>query len=217
MDSLATACDLFSLTISIKKTEVLFQGIGESPSIILNGQPLNNVEKFVYLGSTITSSLSLDEELNSRIGKAATTFGKLIGRVWTNNKLTTKTKMLVYQACVLTTLLYGSETWTLYACQEKRLNSFHMRCLRRILGIKWQDKTTHTEVLYRTEQTSLYPILRRRRLRWLGHVKRMDATRIPKQILYGELLQGKRGTVPPKLRYKDDSKRTLKDHCINED
>ena len=217
MNSLATACDLFSLTISIKKTEVLFQGIGESPSIILNGQPLNNVEKFVYLGSTITSSLSLDEELNSRIGKAATTFGKLIGRVWTNNKLTTKTKMLVYQACVLTTLLYGSETWTLYACQEKRLNSFHMRCLRRILGIKWQDKITNTEVLYRTEQTSLYPILRRRRLRWLGHVKRMDDTRIPKQILYGELLQGKRGTGRPKLRYKDTCKRTLKDLCINED
>ena len=169
------------------------------------------------MGSTISSSLSLDDELNSRIGKAATAFGKLSDRVWENNKLTTKTKMLVYQACVLTTLLYGSETWTLYAGQEKRMNAFHMRCLRRILGIKWQDMITNTEVLHRAEQTSLFPVFRRRRMRWLGHVRRMEDTRLPKQVLYGELSQGKRGTGRPKLRYKDICKRTLKELCINEE
>ena len=48
-----------------------------------------------------------------------------------NKKLTTQTKVAVYRACIMSTLLYGSESWTTYAGQEKRLNIFHMRCLRR--------------------------------------------------------------------------------------
>ena len=46
--------------------------------------------------------------------------------------------MVVYNACVVSTLKYGSETWTTYARQEKRFNSFHLRSIRRILGISWQ-------------------------------------------------------------------------------
>ena len=52
------------------------------------------VHEFTFLGSTITDNLSLDTELNERIGKAATTLGRLTTRVWENPKLTTKTKML---------------------------------------------------------------------------------------------------------------------------
>ena len=47
-----------------------------------------------------------------RIRKAATTFARLPSRVWTNPKLTKKTKLVVYNACVFSTLMYGSETWT---------------------------------------------------------------------------------------------------------
>ena len=54
-------------------------------------------------------------------------------------------------------------------------------------------------------------------MRWLGHVKRMEDTRLPKQVLYGELSQGKRCTGRPKLRYKDICKRTLKELCIKEE
>ena len=89
----------------------------------------------------------MDPELNRRIGRATSTLARLTKRVWENSKLTTNSKMAVYRACVLSTLLYGSESWTLYARQEKRLNSFHMRNLRRILGIKWSDYITNNEVL----------------------------------------------------------------------
>lgn len=66
---------------------------------------------------------------------ASAVMSKLVKRVWSSNNLTVSTKMQVYRACVLFTLLYSSETWTLYFAQERRLNSFHLRCLRRILGI----------------------------------------------------------------------------------
>ena len=118
--------------------------------------------------------------------------------------------MAVYNACIISTLLYGSETWTTYARQEKRLNSFHMRCLRRILGISWQDKIPNTEVLAKAGLPSMFTLLRQRRLRWLGHVRRMEDGRIPKDILYGQLAAGKRRTGRPQLRYSDACKRDMK-------
>ena len=117
---------------------------------------------------------------------------KLNKRVWSNSLLTVNTKLRVYQACVLSTLLYGSESWTTYAGQEKRLNSFHLRCLRRLLQIKWQDRVTNTEVLQRADIPSLFALLSRKRLKWLGHVRRMDNGHIPKGMLYGELREGSR-------------------------
>ena len=49
----------------------------------------------------------------------------------------------------------------------------------------------------------MYTLLRQRRMRWLGHVRRMKGGRIPKDILYGELTLGRRTTGRPHLRYKD--------------
>ena len=57
---------------------------------------------------------------------------------------------------------------------------------------------------------SLFTILTTRRLRWLGHVSRMDDGRIPKDLLFGELSSGTRPTGRPALRYKDVCKRDLK-------
>ena len=50
------------------------------------------------------------------------------------------TKLSVYRAIVLTTLLYASETWTVYQRHTRKLNCFHLNCLRRLLEVKWQDK-----------------------------------------------------------------------------
>ncbi|KAI8508069.1 hypothetical protein Bbelb_143090 [Branchiostoma belcheri] len=80
INNLAKACDLFSLTISVKKTEVMGQGTTVPPVIMLNGNALKSVEKFTYLGSVMTNNLSLDQELNVRIGKAAAAYGKLTKR-----------------------------------------------------------------------------------------------------------------------------------------
>ena len=123
--------------------------------------------------------------------------------------------MRVYRACVLSTLLYSSETWTTYAAQEKRLNSFHLRCLRRILSIRWQDKIPNTVVLERAGLPSIFMLLSQRRLRWLGHVRRMADGRIPKDLLYGELSRGARSRGCPRLRFKDTCKRDLKSASID--
>ena len=116
MASFSQACGEFGLTmISIKKTEVMAQDTTSTPVIKILDSTLAVVDKFKYLGSLMSNNLSLDGKIN---GKAATVMSKLNNRVWSNKNLTLQTKIKVYQACVLSTLPYGSETWTTYTKQE---------------------------------------------------------------------------------------------------
>ena len=98
MDRFSQARKDFGLTISLKKTNVMGQDTMELPAITVDDYELDVVEHFTYLGSTITSNLSLDTEIDKRSGKAATTLARLTSRVWTNAKLTVKTKMVLYNA-----------------------------------------------------------------------------------------------------------------------
>ena len=67
---------------------------------------------------------------------------KLNRRVWQNNNMTQMKNLHVYQACVFSTLLYSSVSWTTYTRQDMKLNSFLLRWLRHIIYISWQDKVT---------------------------------------------------------------------------
>ncbi|KAL0156964.1 hypothetical protein M9458_048210 [Cirrhinus mrigala] len=120
--------------------------------------------------------------------------GRIYKRVWHNKQLKQSTKISVYRATVLNTLLYGSD-------QLRLLERFHQRCLRTILGIHWSDYVTNT--------VSIEALLLRTQLRWAGHVSRMEDHRLPKIILYGELATGHRDRGAPKKRYKDCLKKSL--------
>jgi len=207
--SFASACAEFHTTISLSKTVVLSQGLCSSPHISINGAVLQSVDKFCYLGSTVYNTNSLKLELDIRIGKAATTFGQLRPRVWSNCNLSIRVKIQVYTTCVVGVLLYGCEKWTTRRHQERRLNTFQMRCLRSILGLFWKDRVPNTSILQTTGSYDLITIIRHRRLRWAGHVSRMEDNRLPKQVLYSELPDAHRPIGRPKLRFRDMLQRDL--------
>ena len=73
------------------------QGVDSPPSITISMQELEVVHDFVYLGSMIPDTLSLDVKLDKCIGKAATTFSRLTKRVWLNKKLKAYTKIQLYK------------------------------------------------------------------------------------------------------------------------
>ena len=143
MKPFSSACSDFGFTISLKKTYVLSQGTDISPTIKYEDKYIENVKNFVYIGSSITSNASMDTEINCRIGKDLGSFFRMSGRVLGNPKLTIPTKSAVYRTCVCSSLLYGRDGWTLSTKQEKKINTFHQQCLRRILRIRWQHKITN--------------------------------------------------------------------------
>ena len=122
------------------------------PRSALMGTPLNTVEQFIYFGSVISNDATVAKDVDNRIAKASSSFGCLKERVRQNHSLRLSTKLHVYRAIIVTTLLYGYESWVLYRRQVQLLELFHQRCLRSITGIHWQDYITNNEVL---EQASL--------------------------------------------------------------
>ena len=221
MDGFSSACDNFGLTISTKKTEVMFQPAPgreyQEPCISVKGQRLQAVDNFTYLGSTLSRTTDIDAEVNNRISRASSAFGRLRKTAWERRGIKLSTKIKVYRAAVLTALLYSCETWTIYRRHERQLQQFHLRCLRNLLHIRWQEKIPDTEVLQQAGLPSVVTIIRKSQLRWAGHVTRMPDTRIPKQLLYGELCQGKRSVGGQKKRFKDCLKVSLKEFSINTD
>ena len=223
-DALQRLCDCFSsaarrfgLTISIKKTEVLYQpargNADVPPAIFIEGTQLKAVELFKYLGSIVSSDASHDAEIAARIAKANSAFGRLTKRLWKNRNIRVDTKISVYKAAVITSLLFGCETWTLRKVHLAQLESFHQASLRRIARIRWFHKITNYEVLERCKIGSIQSMFESAVLRWTGHVVRMDDDRIPKQLLYGRLASG-RGTQGNHASYRNQVKRILREGDI---
>ena len=193
VDQVSDSCDSYDLTISIKKTEVVYQPAPgkpyKEPTITVKGLRLQVVDKFTYLGSTLSRVVHIDDEVNARIAKASAASGRLHGSIWDLSGIRFDTKLKVYKSVVLPTLLYACETWTVCQRHAKRLNHFHTSCLRKLLKIKWHDRIPDIEVLKRTGMQSVHILLKLAQLKWTGHVTRMpdDDERLQKKILYGEL------------------------------
>ena len=122
-NAFARSARSFRLTISLKKTEVIYQpkpgADYTTPAITIDNNPLNIVDKFTYLGSTISQNALIDDEISARIGKASGSFGKLTKRLWSERGVLA-TKSNVYCVVVLPTLLYGCEAWTPYRRHIRR-------------------------------------------------------------------------------------------------
>ena len=95
----------FSLIISLKKTEVLYQPpirvAYSPPHISIDGTNLNALEHFTYLGSVISSDAIVSKDLDNRLSKASSSFGRLSKRVWQSHSLRLSTKIQVYKLSLI--------------------------------------------------------------------------------------------------------------------
>ena len=82
------------------------QDVDNPLNVMIDGTPSEVMNSFTYLGATITSNLSLDEEITTGIGKASVTMSRLSKWVWQNGKFTLATKICIYRVCILSILLY---------------------------------------------------------------------------------------------------------------
>jgi len=115
-DCFSRAAKRFGLTISMKKTEVMHQPkpdlLAQQPVVHVDGAALNAVDRFCYLGSVLSNDATIDNDVTKRLAAASGAFGALEKRLWNERDVRLATKVAVYKAVVLTTLLYGCEAWT---------------------------------------------------------------------------------------------------------
>ena len=125
----------------------------------LDGTSLKLVDRFTYLGSSVSST---EKDINTQLTKAWTAIDKL-SIIWESD-LTDKTKRSFFQAAVVSILLYGCTTWTLTKWLEKKLDGNYTRMLRAILNKSWRQHPTRHE-LY----SHLPPITKTIQVRWIRH------------------------------------------------
>jgi hypothetical protein len=203
INQLHTTSLRFGLRISTSKTEV--QCISRRPqklSISIGATQLNQVEQFTYLGGVISDDARCELDIKRRINLAVGVSSSL-STVWESRDISTKTKVRVYEALVLSVLLYNSETWTLKGSDEARLRVFEMSVLRRICGVSLRDRWRNEEIKTRLEvEHDIVEKIRRRRLSYFGHVSRMKPERIPARVLHG-WIHGSRPRGRPRKRWMD--------------
>ena len=88
VDAFSNASKKFGLKINIKKTEVLYQPNStrtREEDIMVDGNKLNSVMEFTYIGRTISSDGCIDDEIQRRMAKASASFGRLRQRLWNNH------------------------------------------------------------------------------------------------------------------------------------
>ena len=89
--------------------------------------------------------------------------------------------------------LYGAETWTLRAADQKYLESFETWCWRRIEKISWTDHVRNEEVLLRVnEQRNTLHEIRKRKANWIGHILHRNC--LLKQVIEGKIKGGRDGS-----------------------
>eukprot|EP00106_Octopus_bimaculoides_P016855 XP_014784297.1 PREDICTED: uncharacterized protein LOC106879306 [Octopus bimaculoides] len=168
-NNFSRAYQTFGLKVNITKTKVLAQPAPrtnlDSPNITINNQSIEVVEDFCCLGSFLSSTAGSGKDIEHRIQSGHASFGHLKARVFCNKDLTFKTKLMVYQAVAVSTLLYGCETWTVYRKDMKKLERFHQSKLCSVLNINWEDHITNNSVLERSGLLSIEALIIEHRLR----------------------------------------------------
>jgi len=164
------------LRISWTKTKVQNVGAGNhTPTdITVDGNLVECVESFVYLGSVQPSEGQCLPDTKRRIALASSVMASL-SKIWRDKRLSLSFKIQTYKALILSTLLYAAETWTVRAEDARILESFHMKCQRQILGIRWQDHVRNAEVTIQTGLPSVIDHIVKRRNAIFGHIARMPS------------------------------------------
>ena len=163
----------YGLTINKEKTKVMVMGKDARADIRIAGQNIEVVDQFVYLGSLITRDNNCSLEIKRRIGIAAGMYGAL-SEIWKNTKISLQNKLRLLDSCVLSTLLYACETWTLKKEDRRRLDAFEMKCYRRMFRIRWTEKRTNDSI--RVQINRLKTVTTRvmeRKMSMFGHICRM--------------------------------------------
>ena len=168
--------------------------------IAIDGEEIERVSNFEYLGARIEANGKSTPEIRRRLAMATTRLTKMIS-IWKGQ--CKKTKLRVLETVVFPTALYACEAWTINNTDAKRITSFEMKCYRKILRISWMEKVTNKEVLSRLDMktTMLLQKAKTLKLKYFGHIKRHET--LERHILEARM-DGRRGRGRPTRRWEQD-------------
>ncbi|KAJ4435346.1 hypothetical protein ANN_17959 [Periplaneta americana] len=156
---LLEACKEVGLEVNPEKKKYMI--MTRDGNIVRNGNinigyfSFEEVEKFKYLGATVTNINDTREEIKHRINMRNACYYS-VEKLLSSSLLSKNLKVRIYKTVILPVVLYGCETWTLTLREEHRLRVFENKVLRKIFGAKRDEVTGEWRKLHNTELHPLY-------------------------------------------------------------
>ena len=188
------------LKLNIQKTKIMASGPITSWEI--DGETVETVSDFIFLGSKITADGDCSHEIKRHL---------LLGRkVMTNldsilksRDITLPTNVHLVKAMVFPVVMYGCESWTVKKAERQRIDVFELWCWRRLLRVPWTTRGSNQSILKEISPgCSLEGMMLKLKLQYFGHLMRR-ADSLEKTLMLGGIgVKRRRGRQ--RMRWLDD-------------
>ena len=199
--------------LKINRTKTVYLGfnvdgnLDGNSDINLQGQNLERVNTFKYLGATLAENGDLDAEMTHRIQSGWKNWKRVSG-ILCDRRISLRVKGKVYKTVVRPAMMYGAETWAVKKAQEKKLDVAEMRMLRWMSGVTKLDRIRNERIRGTTKVGEISKKVQESRLKWYGHVLRREEEYVGKRVMAMEV-PGKRRRGRPKRRWMDSIRNDL--------
>ena len=156
------------LKLNIQKTKIITSGPITSWQI--DGETVETVANFIFLGSKITADGDCSHEIKRHLllGRKAMTN---IDRIINSRDITLSTKVHLVKAMVFPVVMYGCESWTIKKAECQRIDTFEMWCWRRLLRVPWTARRSNQSILKEVSpEYSLEGLMLKLKLQYFGHL-----------------------------------------------
>ena len=184
------------MKVNTKKGKTEFVVISrrrEEYDIYMNQNRINQSDSYCHLGVYIGERNLLETEINNRIAK----FNRNVGRMYqmVKDRYIPRECKLIYRTILKPILTYGSEMWTMTTKTELKLQAAEMKLLRLIKRVTRRDRIRNTVIRSEFNMVPLIEDIERGRLRWYGHVRRMEGEKKQKNTWNGSLLENRQSAA----------------------
>ena len=132
------------LKLTIQKTKIVTSGPITSWQI--DGEIVETVADFIFLGSKITAGGDCSHEIKRRLLLGRKVMTKL-DSILKSRDITLSTKVHLVKAMVFPVIMYGCESWTIKKAECRRIDTFELRCWRRLLRVPWTSRRSSQAIL----------------------------------------------------------------------
>ena len=203
LTSLNEASRPVGLKMHVGKTKVMLNPYAVHEPIRVDGNTIEAVDKYVYLGKTITRTGDIDEEIKKRIGLGWNAFGKW-SHILKNREASPKVKKRLMDTYILPVMTYAAETWALSEAQLESLAIAQRKMERQMIGVSLLDHKTNTWIREQTQIEDIRKNIKESKHRWAGHVARMTDNRWTSRTTIWQPRLFQRGRGRPSLRWRDE-------------
>ena len=158
------------LKLNIQKTKIMASGPITSWQI--DGETVETVADFTFLGSKITADGDCSHEIKRRLLLARKAMTNLDSRLKSRD-ITLSTKVCLVKAMVFPVVMYGCESWTIKKAECRRIDAFELWYQRRLLRVPWTARRSNQSILKEIHpEYSLEGLMPKLKLQYFGHLMR---------------------------------------------